>query len=118
MRLIDADRLTYFFWLPSSGIDEVIDEYIAKYPKLKTEYLESCQALCRDMIQGLINVIDTEPTVYDKGELIWELERRADKAENDANAYFGKQNQQLYLLHAGRAEGIKEAVEIVRGGQE
>lgn len=115
MRLVDADRLTDFFWLPSSGTDEVIDEYIAKYPELKTESLESCQALCRDMIQGLINVIDKQPTAYDIDKVIEQLQhqidqyrRRADKAKQ--RGY----NSESYHNY-GKACSYEHALEIVRG---
>lgn len=116
MRLIDADSLMEFFWLPTSGTDEVIDEYIAKYPELETEYW-TCRALCRDMIQGLINVIDTEPTAYDIDRVIEQLQRQIDQYRRRAK----EANQRGYTHESyhnhGKACSYECALEIVRGKQ-
>lgn len=85
MRLIDAD---------------------AMLERIKPSIFDTCD---------LKAMLDKQPTAYDIEKVIEQLEKRADKAKNNADVYYDKRNRELYLVCEGRAEGLKEALEVVRG---
>lgn len=60
--------------------------------------------MCRDLIQGLINVIDTEPTAYDIDKVVKRLDKASDCYECDEQ---GRERVQMIDL--------VDALEIVRG---
>lgn len=71
MRLIDADEVIEFPYNETSGTDEQIDTWIIEvfdapdcdgiYPSDK--YEDELKELCWKVIEGMLSVIETQPTV-------------------------------------------------------
>lgn len=86
MRLIDADAIRNFPFNETSGTEDMIEDWIEKagFDKVtQCEFEDELHELCRLVIHGMINVIDTEPTAYDVDKVVEELEEysNADEAE-------------------------------------
>lgn len=80
MRLIDADNLVLFPDNPESGTNDMIDSWIDEcgLSNLELYITEDCPVdvehalkdLCWKVIQGYINVVETEPTAFDVDKVI------------------------------------------------
>lgn len=112
MRLIDADNLVLFPNNPESGTNNMIDNWIDEcgLSNLELYVTEDCPVdvehalkdLCWKVIQGYINVIETEPTAYDVDKVLKKL--------SGANRKYRK------LYSHCKADAMEEAFEIVKAG--
>lgn len=86
MRLIDADKLILFPNNPESGTKVMIDNWIDEcgLSNLELYITEDCPVdiehalteLCWKVIQGYINVIETESTAFDVDKVVEQLEKQ------------------------------------------
>ena len=117
MRLINADSLTLFPNNPESGTNEMINNWIdeCELSKLELYITEDCpidiehalKELCWKVIQGYVNVIETEPIVYDVKKVIEQLDEEADVISIPHN----------YSIEKKVVISLNDAIEIVeRGG--
>ena len=111
MRLIDADSLELFPNNPESGTNEMINNWIDEccLSNLELYITENCPIdiehaltkLCWKVIQGYINVIETEPTAYDVDKVVEQLE--------DELRY-------ISLIEGLNYMEFKEAIDVVKAG--
>lgn len=102
-RLIDAEELRDFFFSETSGTEEIIQNLMRThgldYGNSVNE--DAVMDFATDLLKGVQNVIDTQPTVYDPEKVIEQLEK-------EFKNYYGENwNKAPYLV---------KAIEIVKGG--
>ena len=83
MRLVDADDLREFYHLPESGTEDMITNWIYEcgLGDLELYVTEECpidveqalKDLCKKVIEGCKNVVDTQHTAYDVEAVCKEL---------------------------------------------
>lgn len=73
-RCIDASKLRDFFFSESSGVDEQINDFIEAVGL--TNHEDEAQELCKLMMDGFINIIDTEDTcnIVESPRAEWKIE--------------------------------------------
>ena len=59
---------------------------------------------------GILEEIDAQPTAYDVGKVVAELENLADKANDKIMVSESPQ------YHDGYEDGVRQAIQIVKGG--
>ena len=106
MRLIDADEVTQFPFSPEAGTNEFIEDLINEVG-LSGEAVnfdfgieEKAQELCKKVIDGILNIIQTSDTAYDIEKVIEDI------VEKSFDYYTG----------SGAAIDVGEAEEIIRRG--
>lgn len=65
MRLINADEIMEFSYNETSGTDEQIDTWIREVfdNDMIDEYEDELNQLCWKVIEGMLSVIETQPTI-------------------------------------------------------
>lgn len=105
-RLIDADELKEFFFSETSGKEDVIrdlmDIHGLDYANDINE--DVIVAFAGDLLQAVQNVIDTEPTAFDRGKVLKELDKASDYYESNEQ---GMEHVQMLRL--------VDAIDIVKG---
>ena len=102
MRLIDADALV-------REIEKKLHE-----GEYQVRWMRNGKTLTQGIVYGLDGarrIILKQPTAYDPEKVVSELEKLADKA-NDKILEAGE----LKLYYDGYEDGMRKAVEIVKGG--
>ena len=113
--MIDADKVKQFPYSPESGTEDMVEAWIYECGLYNLELYvtddcpvdveQALKDLCRKIIEGFINIIDTEPTAYNPEKVAEELQERS-KEYNSGVRLHGKPEEML----------THEAVEIVRMG--
>ena len=113
MRLIDADSVKDFFFSETSGTEETISDLAEKHnlTYLNDVNEDEVMSFAKDLLEAVQNVIETESTAYDSEKVVSELDKLADKA-NDKILEAGE----LQLYYDGYEDGMRTAVEVVKGG--
>lgn len=113
MRLIGADSAKDFFFSETSGTEETIRDLAEKHnlTYLNDVNEDEVMSFAKDLLEAVQNVIETEPTAYDPDKIVEELEKLADKA-NDKILEAGE----LQLYYDGYEDGVRTAIELVKGG--
>lgn len=75
LKLIDADNLCSFFYSEGGDTSEFINDLIMNYPELSMEHYDDCVSLCDNLINGVINIIKTEPIIFDLDVVIDKLQK-------------------------------------------
>ena len=65
---------------------------------------------------GIKAIIENQPIAYDVEQVVKELERRETAKREIAKEYLDDFCFEMYHLCDNEADGIKEAIEIVKGG--
>lgn len=65
MRLVNADEIMEFPYNETSGTDEQIDTWIREVfdNDMIDEYEDELMQLCWKVIEGMLSVIETQPTI-------------------------------------------------------
>jgi hypothetical protein len=123
-RLIDADNLVLFPNNPESGTNDMIDSWIDEcgLSNLELYITEDCPVdvehalkdLCWKVIQGYINVVETEPTAFDVDKVVKQLEKLRDKA--NLNVLKNMNEPIPYSSASNRAYAYDMAIEVVKAG--
>ena len=90
MRLIDADGL----------VTKILEEH-----KKAEDTYDLCVDEVKDILCGIVSLIDAQPTTYDPDKVVEQLEARS-KEYNSGVRLHGKPEEML----------TDEAIEIVKGG--
>ena len=125
MRLIDADNLVLFPDNPESGTNDMIDSWIDEcgLSNLELYITEDCPVdvehalkdLCWKVIQGYINVVETEPTAFDVEKVVEQLDNLRKEYKMEANNINIPHNYSCY--YKGHMRGYEHSIDIVmRGG--
>ena len=128
MRLIDADSLELFPNNPESGTNEMINNWIDEcgLSNLELYITEKCTIdiehaltkLCWKVIQGYINVIETEPTAYDVDKVVEQLidnsRLMTDSPEAFTESVRCGENPKEEYVH--NVVNLYDAIEIVKAG--
>jgi hypothetical protein len=124
MRLIDADKLILFPNNPESGTKVMIDNWIDEcgLSNLELYITEDCPVdiehalteLCWKVIQGYINVIETEPTAFDVDKVVEQLEvlKNLNHKEWKKSSWTGEEIMPYLFAHNSYVKAIK----IVKAG--
>ena len=87
---------------------------LLKHSRKVTEYDEAGYS----RVYRAVSVEDIKyaPTAYDVDKIVEELERRETVKREIAKEYLDDFCLEMYHLYDNEADGIKEAIEIVKGG--
>lgn len=115
-RLIDEDHVKDFFFLETSGTEDVIrdlmDTHGLDYANDINE--EVIMAFAKDLLKAVQNVIDTEPTAYDPEKVVKQIEEEQEKLDT---SLWAVENGDWYAQRCnGINDGLEKAIEIVKGG--
>lgn len=91
MRLIDADGL----------VTKILEEH-----KKAEDTYDLCVDEVKDILCGIVSLIDEQPTAYDLDKVVAELERKK----------FIEQETILSDIHQGFNAGLSAAIQVVKGG--
>lgn len=125
-RLIDADSLALFPNNPESGTDDMINSWIEEcgLSNLKLYITEDCPVdiehalteLCWKVIQGYINVIETEPTAYNMDKVLEQLKVLSEKHFKRYCECMEQKDKEMALKHSLKFCSYDDAIDIVKGG--
>lgn len=125
-RLIYADSLVLFPNNPESGTKVMIDNWIDEcgLSNLELYITEDCPVdiehalteLCWKVIQGYINVIETEPTAYDVDKVLKKISERNREYQEKYRECQKEEREMAEEIFYQRAKTMAEAYDIVKAG--
>ena len=107
MRLIDADE----FMKTVLRMKRLNEECPLSDIYLENEKINNYETGQRETFDLITEQLDAQPTAYDPEKVVSELDKLADKA-NDKILEAGE----LQLYYDGYEDGMRTAVEVVKGG--
>lgn len=119
--LISREALMQFPYSPESGTDDMIENWITEAGlcgesvDFDEGIAEKARELCKLVIKGFVNIVETEPSAYDVEAVVEKLEENGQKmSEAKAIRPYAKHSPADHRYY--KAISVKKAVEIVRSG--
>lgn len=116
--LISRENVKRFFYSPESGTNDVVEDYISEVGlegeavDFNEAITERARQLCHKMIEGFMNILDTEDDAYDVESVIQSIRNKITEIRNTEYASDNLLNASIQTLVVNAVSDIEDIVSL------